>query len=54
MLSGMYAQDAQQKKQLIATFLEKFKGNPRIRVNLIKIKILHFLIAVLASVQGAL
>ena len=54
MLSGMYAQGAQQKKQLIAAFLEKFKGNPRIRVNLIKIKILHFLIAVLAYVQGAL
>ena len=50
----MYIKGALQKKQLIATFLEEFKGNPRMHVNLIKIKMLHFLIAVLAYVQGAL
>ena len=47
-----YVQCALQKKQLIATFLEQFKGSPSIRVNLIKIKILHFLYCCISLCLG--
>ena len=49
-----YVRGARQKNHLIATFLEQFKENPWIHVNLIKIKSIHFLIVKIAYVQGAL
>ena len=52
--ANWYLQGALQKKHLIAAFLEQFKENPSIHVNLIKIKRVHFLIVVLAYVQGTL